>query len=321
MQTASTQARETTPIHSSHLTPTEAARRLDLIINARSGLALHQPLADLARAYFLARGIQPQVMVVQTAEELHAAVRRSADSNSSIIVAAGGDGTISAVAAVAIETGKVLGVLPLGTFNYFAQRLGLPLESEKALSVIAGGRVQTVTVGDVNGHIFLNNSSIGLYPSVLRQRESTYRRIGRSQMASYLSAALALARPPVPLTLDLAIDGVPLSRTSPLIFVGANDRQLDAFGLQGTQCIESGLLAMFITQPLGIRRLWTLALSGLIQGFRDSPHLETLCAAEAVVTTRRKRIRVAVDGEIVRLHSPLRYRSRPGALQVLIPAF
>lgn len=258
--------------------------------------------------------------VVQSAQQLHAAVRQSAGSNSDIVVAAGGDGTIAAVAATVVGTGKVLGVLPLGTFNYFAQRLGVPLEPERAMSVIAGGRVQTVTVGDVNGHVFLNNSSIGLYPTVLRQRESTYRRIGRSQMASYLSVALALARPPTPLTLELAVDGVPMSRTSPLLFVGANALQLDTFGLKGAECVGAGLLAMYITQPLGLRRLWTLAVSGLIQGFNDMPQLETLCAADAVVTTRRKRIRVAVDGEIVRLHSPLRYRSRPDALRVLVPA-
>ena len=321
MQTAPTPTRETEPKHSATLTSNASVRHVHLIINARSGLARHEPLAERARAYFLARGIQPQVIVVRTAEQLQAAVQGSANSNSDILAAAGGDGTIAAVAATAIETGKVLGVLPLGTFNYFAQRLGVPLEPEEALHVIASGRVQAVTVGDVNGRIFLNNSSIGLYPTVLRQRETTYRRIGRSRMASYLSAALALARPPSPLTLDLTIDGVPLSRTSPLLFVGANDRQLDAFGLQGTGCIDSGLLAMFITQPLDRRRLWALALSGLIQGFRDSAQLEGLCAAEAVVTTRRKRIRVAVDGEIIRLRSPLRYRSRPDALRVLVPSF
>jgi diacylglycerol kinase family enzyme len=254
---------------------------------ARSGLARHEPLGELARKYFLARGMQPCVVVVESAEQLHAAARQAADSSSDSVVAAGGDGTIAAVAATVIDSGHVLGVLPLGTFNYFAQRLGVPLELEQALSVIVGGRIQAVTVGDVNGHIFLNNSSIGLYPTVIRQRESAYRRIGRSRMASYLSAALTLARPPVSLTLDLAIDGVPMSRTSPLLFVGVNERQLDAFGLQGTGCINCGRLAMFITQPIGTRRLWTLAMSGFIKGFGDSPQLEALCAAEAVITTRR----------------------------------
>ena len=319
MQAARTPVRETTP---DRLAPTSSApaRRVHLIINARSGLARHEPLGERARGYFLARGIQPQVDVVQSAEQLHDAIRRSASGPSDIVVAAGGDGTISAVATTAVETGKVLGVLPLGTFNYFAHRLGVPVETDRALGVIAGGRVHTVSVGEVNGHIFLNNSSIGLYPTVLRQRESTYRRIGRSQMASYLSAAVALARPPAQMTLELAIDGVPLSRTSPLLFVGTNAHQLDAFGMKGTECVDAGLLAMYITQPLGARGLWTLALSGLIKGFGDMPDLETLCAREAVVTTRRKRIRVAVDGEILRLHSPLRYRSRADALRVMVPA-
>jgi diacylglycerol kinase family enzyme len=318
MQAARTPVRETTPDRLAS-TSTAPARRVHLIVNARSGLARHEPLGERARAYFLARDIQPQVDVVHSAEQLHDAIRRSAGGQSDIVVAAGGDGTISAVATMVVESGKVLGVLPLGTFNYFAHRLGVPVEPERALDVIAGGHVQAVTVGEVNGHIFLNNSSIGLYPSVLRQRESTYRRFGRSQMAAYLSAAVALARPPALMTLELAVDGAPLSRASPLLFVGANAHQLEAFGMKGIECVDAGLLAMYITQPLGTRRLWSLALSGLIKGFGDRPDLETLCGAEAVVTTRRKRIRVAVDGEILRLHSPLRFRSRAGALRVMVP--
>jgi len=319
MQTARTPVGETTPDRSAPPTSAARGRRIHLIINARSGLARHEPLGDRARSYFLARGIQAQVDVVHSAEQLKAAVGRSASNSSDIVVAAGGDGTISAVATAVVDAGKVLGVLPLGTFNYFAHHIGVPLEPERALSVIAGGRVRSVSVGEVNGHIFLNNSSIGLYPEVLRRRETTYRRIGRSQMAAYLSAALALARQPTHLTLELAIDGTSLSRTSPLLFVGTNAHQLDTFGMNGIGCVDAGLLAMYITQPLAARRLWTLALSGLIRGFGDRPDLETLCGAEAVVTTRRKRIRVAVDGEIVRLHSPLRYRSRPGALRVMVP--
>ena len=319
MQVARTPRHDTTAAEVLR-TSTAPARRLHLIINARSGLARHHAFGDRARAFLQARGIQTRVDVAESGQELQAVVRRSAGDRHDIVVAAGGDGTISAVAAAAIDTGQVLGVIPLGTFNYFAQRHGIPLDPDRALGVIAGGRVGTVTVGEVNGLTFLNNSSIGLYPAVLRQRESTYRRFGRSQMASYLSAAVTLARSPAHMTLELDVDGTRLSRRSPLLFVGTNAHQLDAFGLNGIECVDAGRLAMYITQPLGARRLWTLAVAGLVNGFGDVPDLETLCGDEIIVTTRRPRIRVAVDGEIVRLHSPLRYRSRPDALRVMVPA-
>lgn len=302
-------------------TSTAPARRLHLIINAGSGLARHEAFADRARAYLLARGIQTRVDVAGSGEELRDIVSRSAGDPHDIVVAAGGDGTISAVASKVVETGQLLGVVPLGTFNYFAQHLGVPLDPERALGVIASGRIRTVTVGEVNGRIFLNNSSIGLYPTVLRRRESTYRRFGRGQVLAYLSAAVALARPPAHMTLELDVDGARLSRRSPLLFVGTNPHQLGSFGLQGIECVNAGQLAMYITQPLGARRLWTVALRGLINGFSDVPDLETVCGDEAIVTTRRARVRVALDGEIVRLRGPLRYRSRPDALRVLVPAF
>jgi diacylglycerol kinase family enzyme len=302
-------------------TSTAPPRRLHLIINAGSGLARHAAFGDRARAYLRARGIQTRVDVAGSGEDLHDIVSRSAGDRHDIVVAAGGDGTISAVASAIIDTGQVLGVIPLGTFNYFAQRLGVPLDPEHALGVIASGRIRTVTVGEVNGHIFLNNSSIGLYPAVLRHRESTYRRFGRGQLLAYLSAAVTLARPPAHMTLELDVDGTGLSRRSPLLFVGTNPHQLGSFGLNGIECVNAGQLAMYITQPLGARRLWTLALGGLLNGFGDVPDLETLCGDQAVVTTRRPRVRVAIDGEIVRLRGPLRYRSRPDALRVLVPAF
>jgi diacylglycerol kinase family enzyme len=302
-------------------TSTAPARRLHLIINAGSGLARHETFGDRARTYLQARGIQTHVDVARSGDELRDIVRRSAGDRRDIVVAAGGDGTISAVAGAVIDTGQVLGVVPLGTFNYFAQRLGVPLDPERALGVIASGRIGTVTVGEVNGHIFLNNSSIGLYPTVLRQRESTYRRFGRGRALAYLSAAAALARPPAHMTLELDVDGTSLSRQSPLLFVGTNPDQLEAFGLNGIECVNAGRLAMYITKPVGARRLWTLALGGLVNGFGDVPDLETLCGDDAIVTTRRSRVRVAIDGEIVRLRGPLRYRSRPDALRVLVPAF
>jgi diacylglycerol kinase family enzyme len=302
-------------------TSTAPARRLHLIINAGSGLARHEAFGHRARAYLLARGIQTDVDVAGSGEELHDIVARSAGDRHDIVVAAGGDGTISAVASAIIDTGQLLGVIPLGTFNYFAHRLGVPLDPERALGVIASGRIRAVTVGDVNGRIFLNNSSIGLYPTVLRQRESTYRRFGRGQALAYLSAAVALARPPAHMSLGLAVDGTTLSRRSPLLFVGINPHQLESFGLNGVECVNAGQLALYVTQPLGARRLWTVALGGLVKGFGDVPDLETLCGDDAIVTTRRSRVRVAIDGEIVRLRGPLRYRSRHEALRVLVPAF
>jgi diacylglycerol kinase family enzyme len=296
-------------------------RRVHVIINARSGTPGKETASDRVAEYLASRGIAARVDLVRTAEELAAATARAAESDANIVVAGGGDGTIAGVASAVVDTSKVLGVLPLGTFNYFAQRVGVPLDLDAALEVIAASPItKTMSVGEVNGRLFLNNSSIGLYPAVLKQRETTYRRIGRSQAAAYLSVAFVLIQPPGFLSLQLTADGTPLARRTPLLFVGVNPHQMATFGIPGYDCLERGQLAMYITRPLSAGQLGRLALRGFFRGLHGANELEVLCAREVSVTLRRKRVRVAMDGEVARLQSPLRYRLRANALPVLTAA-
>jgi diacylglycerol kinase family enzyme len=212
-------------------------------------------------------------------------------------------------------------VLPLGTFNYFAQRIGVPLDLDAALDLIATATTVTaMSVGEVNGRVFLNNSSIGLYPEVLKQREATYRTIGRSQAAAYLSVAFVLIQPPAFLNLQLTADGQPISRRTPLLFVGVNPLQMAEFGIPGYECLENSRLAMYLTRPMNAVGMARLALRGFFRGLHGASELEVLCARDVTVTLRRKRVRVAMDGEVARLHSPLRYRLRVDALRVITAA-
>jgi len=293
-------------------------RRADVIINAGSGTPGKEEAASRIRDYLSSRGIDVQVHLVRTPGELPAAVERAAAGDADVVVAGGGDGTIAAVASGVLDTPKVLGVLPLGTFNYFAKRIGVPLDLDAALDLIASTATPaTMSVGEVNGRVFLNNSSIGLYPAVLKQRETTYRRVGRSQAAAYLSVAFVLVQPPGFLNLQLTADGQPIARRTPLLFVGVNPHQMAAFGIPGYDCIEDGRMATYITRPMGAMQLWRLALRGFFRGLHGASELEVLCARELSVTLNRKRVRVAMDGEITRLQSPLRYRLRVDALRVL----
>jgi diacylglycerol kinase family enzyme len=298
-----------------------ARRKVDLIINVRSGTPGKEAAAERAKEFLASRGMDARVELVRTPDGLPAAVERASAGDADIVVAGGGDGTIAAVASGVLDTPKLLGVLPLGTFNYFAQRIGVPLDLDGALEVIATATMtKTMSVGEVNGRVFLNNSSIGLYPAVLKQRETTYRRVGRSQTAAYLSVAFVLLQPPAFLNLQMTADGTPLVRRTPLLFVGVNPHQMATFGIPGYECLEDGRLAMYITRPMSVPQLWALALRGFFRGLYGANELEVICARELQVTLRRKRVRVAMDGEIARLQSPLRYRLRANALRVLTAA-
>lgn len=291
-------------------------RRAHVIVNARSG-TITPDAAERVEKHLAGAGWQARIDIARTGAELVRAADAAAASDADVIVAGGGDGTIATIAAAVADTGRHFGVLPLGTFNYFAQRLGIPTDLDEALVVLTTGTVRPIGVGDVNGRMFLNNSGIGLYPAVLRQREQTYRRVGRSQIAAYVSAAVSLMKPRGLLNLQLRVDGEPLSRRTSLLFVGANPTQLAAFDIPGEECIASGRLVIYITQPLPPGRLLTLAARTFIRGLHGAGELEVVCGREVVVTLRRKRVRIALDGEIVRLHAPLRYRFREAALQVI----
>jgi diacylglycerol kinase family enzyme len=294
---------------------------IDVIINARSGAQDKEAAAGRISEYFSSRGIAARVELIRRPDDLSAAAGRAARGDSEVVVAGGGDGTIAAVASGLLDTPKPLGVLPLGTFNYFARRIGVPLDLDGALEVIADGGVpRTVSVGEVNGRVFLNNSSIGLYPAILKQRETTYRRFGRSQAAAYFSVAFVLMRPPGFLHLEVTADGKPIVRETPLLFVGVNPHQMADFGIPGFECVDDGRLAIYVTRPMSPGQLWRLGVRGFFRGLHGAGELEIMCARDLMVGVKRKRVRVAVDGEIVRLSSPLRYRLRENALRVLAPA-
>ncbi len=291
--------------------------RIDVVLNDKSGAAAKRPVAQRIAEFFAARGWQARITVARTAAELLQAAARAAAGDANLVVAGGGDGTIAAVAERLVCAARPMGILPLGTFNYFARRFNVPLDLDAALEVVATGRPTAADVGEVNGHIFLNNASIGLYPTVLQQREKTYGALGRSQVVAYVSVALALLQPPALLNLQIALDGLRVARRTPLLFVGTSELQMESFGVPGYDCIRAGRLAACIVRPLAVVALWSLALRALVRGLHGASELEVACAREVRVALRRSHVRVALDGELRTLSAPLQFRIRQGALLVV----
>ena len=294
--------------------------RVEIIINARSGAGDKEAARATLLEIFAAGGVEANIRLAQSGAEIVRIAEEAARGDAQIIVAGGGDGTIAAVAQTLVGADKIFGVLPLGTFNYFARNLGVPLDLEAAARNLMAGEIKSVAVGEVNGRVFLNNASLGLYPAILRRREGVYRRWGRSRPAAYFSVALALLRPAAFLRLRLEANGERTFRKTPLVFVGNNDYQLEEFNLGGRACLAEDALAFFITKPVGRFGMLRLALRGLFRRLRDAEDFQTLCLREAQIETRRKRLRVAMDGEVFRMKTPLRFRLLPDALRVIVPA-
>lgn len=246
--------------------------------------------------------------------------KKAAQSEFQTIVAGGGDGTLAAVASELVGTDKTFGVLPLGTFNYFARNLGIPLDAEEAARNIVEGHTAQIDVGEVNGKTFLINASLGLHPAMLREREKLYSRWGRSRIAAFFSGALTMLRPASFLRLRLTTaNGERMLRKTPLVFVGFNKYQLEEINIRGGACLAAGEMAFYIANPMGRIELLRLAVRGLFGRLRDSEDFQVLCLKEARVEARSKRLRVSLDGELFTMKTPLDFRVLPKVLRVIVP--
>lgn len=233
------------------------------------------------------------------------------------VVAGGGDGTISAAAGVLAGSGVPLGVLPLGTLNHFAKDLGLPLDLEGAVGVIADGAVRAVDVAEVNGRVFVNNSSIGLYAEMVADRERQQDDEGRGKWPALAVAGLRVLRRFPLRRLSIRGEGWARPCKTPFVFVGNNRYDLSLFNPGGRAALDRGELCLYVLDhrsPWGLLWLGVRAAVGRLDQERD---FERMAVKDVEIRSDAHHLRVSLDGEVEKLRPPLRYRTRPKALHVL----
>lgn len=347
--------------------------RCIVIVNAAAGIEHDPSLADRLTAMFAAHGAVAELVLAQSGQEIIDCARAAAARTPDAVIAGGGDGTVGAVASMLVGTDIPLGVLPLGTLNHFSKDMGIPPVLDAAVHTIVHGRVKRIDVGEVNQRIFLNNSSLGLYPDIVRERQKQQRRLGRGKWLSFAWATLATLRlypflhvrmkmpqaqllPPVAQTQPLPpvaqtealLPGIrtatplPVSRTeewtptqpcqapgqpsnevrmckTPFVFIGNNAYLMEGFRIGARNALDAGVLSVYLAQRTGrwgLLRLAVHALFGRIDQVKDFSALST---KEMRIESRHRRLRVATDGEVTVMATPLLYKIRAGALQVIVP--
>lgn len=298
--------------------------KTSVLLNAAAGSVDSKETAEeVARvlAAFQAAGADAVVCAVDPAG-LPAAVERAARSDVDAVVLGGGDGTLNCGVAVlvATEQRKPLGVLPLGTLNHFAKDLGIPMDLDEAVGVIVAGHERRVDLGEVNGLVFLNNSSIGIYPEVVVEREQIRHHGVVSKWVALARAAWDQLRRFPMVTVTLRLPERTLRVTSALIFVGNNRYDMKLLRIGRRPHLDRGELFLYVARDrsrLGFVGLALRALFGRLDPEKDFVSVGLPWAE--VATTWRRSLRVALDGEVTRLPTPLRYRVRPRALRVLAP--
>ena len=194
----------------------------------------------------------------------------------------------------------------------------IPSDLEAAAHTIIAGHTTEVDVAEVNNRVFLNNSSLGLYPIIVREREKR-QRLGSGKWPAFVWATIqALRRYPF-LDVRLRVKDQFVDRTTPFVFVGNNEYAMESFNIGLRDRLDRGVLSIYITHRTSRLKLISLALRALIGRLRDDKDFLALSSNEVKIETAHKRLRVAFDGEIEVMETPLTYRVRTRALRVIVP--
>ena len=313
------QAAETTSSHDPRVA-VRTAMPLPIIVNPAAGLGRSPQEIRELESIFADAGVAAKVLVLDAGADVTSVAAEAARAKPAAVIAGGGDGTINAVASALAGTDVALGVLPMGTLNHFAKDLGIPLDVAEAARTIAAGHTSRVDGGEVNGRIFINNSSLGLYPSIVRHRESQQRRLGRGKWPALLWATLTVLHRNPLLTVRVSLDNEQHQCTTGFVFIGNNEYIMEGFNVGARARLDGGRLSLYMTRRRSRTRLFTLAFRALIGRLYQARDFEALTAKSITIESRHSHLHVATDGEVAVLQTPLEYAIRPGALKVLTPA-
>jgi diacylglycerol kinase family enzyme len=287
-----------------------------VLMNTTSGSFTDEAREKITAA-FARTGLEAQI-IAATGPEIQGAAERAASAGAAL-VAAGGDGTVSTVAAVAMKSAATFGVIPLGTLNHFARDAGIPADTDTAVATLAAGHAVLLDTGELNGRPFVNNASFGFYARIVRERQLEQRR----GHAKWIAFAIGLARAwrrYHQMTVRLTVDGQALARRTPFVFVGNGEYVDEGPGLGRRTSLTTGHLWISLAPECSRGKMLMLVLRALAGRLTPDVKLEEFRAAEVIIEPRGGGSGVAMDGELVPINPPFRSAIRPRTLNTLLPA-
>eukprot|EP01037_Dinobryon_pediforme_P007692 gene7692-7753_t len=288
------------------------------ILNASAGIAKAKLTDEALAKLFADQQLIVQVLTARGGSDLKALAQQAVHQRPDIIVACGGDGTLNCVAAEVIDNGIALAALPLGTFNHFCRDIGIPHKLEEAIAVIAAGYRRQIDVGDVNGRIFLNNSSLGIYPRLVRERNAM-QRSGFSKSAGFFRALMFVLFHYKRLAVRLQNAGKPetVYRT-PFIFIGNNAYQATGWNIGKRDALSGGFLWLYVARFSGASAMIRMAVKAML-GDSSTEKADAFETTHCRIEARKHWMHVSTDGEVNLMKMPLYFKTRPAALTVITP--
>ncbi len=288
------------------------------ILNDSAGWRDKEEAAGRLTEILARSGVECRIVRVSAGSDVRELAAEAVRGGANLVLAGGGDGTLRAVAGALAGTGAAMAVLPAGTLNHFARDMDIPLDFEEAAEAVAGGVTVEADVGEVNGFTFINNSVIGLYPAYFFERHKREDR-GWKAVPAIAAACLAMLRRYPLLDLRLSAGGLDLRRRSAYVLIANNEHAMEGSRPWERESMMEGSLWVYVLRDrsrLAMPRLIFRVLTGTFHGSRE---FERIRATRVVIETRRRHIGVSVDGEVIRMQSPLEYRTLPKALKVVVP--
>lgn len=294
-------------------------RPIPLIINSSSGPDDSADVLSQIESEFAANGMEIAVRQLDDGEEIESVLEDESIRSAESIIIAGGDGTVSAAANAATSAGQTLGILPQGTLNNFAKDLGIPVDIGQAVKVISDAYSRKVDLAEVNGRSFINNSSIGLYPSIVRRRDVQQERLGRGKwFAAFLAAWQVTGISPF-YTVRFCIGEKEFVRKTPFVFIGNNGYEMDLYNIGRRATLDGGKLSVYILLHGGRWGVFRLLIKTILGLLKHATEFEAFHTESITISTKTNHILVAMDGEVTSMTSPLEYMIKPRALDVLVP--
>ncbi|PKM05442.1 MAG: diacylglycerol kinase [Gammaproteobacteria bacterium HGW-Gammaproteobacteria-6] len=294
-----------------------------MVMNTGSGNQDAQTIQDTIARVMQEANRRYELIAIDDGAELIAAAKKAlklAQEQNGVVVAVGGDGTLNAVSQVVLGSGVPFGILPQGTFNYFGRYYGISQETEVAARCLVDAKIQPVNVGLLNDKVFLVNASLGLYPQLLEDREAYKQRFGRSRGVALWSALVTLFKAHRQLKVQIDYEGKQRVLRTPTIVVDNNALQLEHMGLTESKALRHDHLVALTSKPLSTLSLYGLLLRGLMSRLGDDEHLISFSFHTMTVRLGRgrKRTKVAMDGEISYMQSPLIFKVAEHQLALLV---
>jgi len=294
--------------------------RCHILFNSNSGTALGSGLTGEELSERLSTEGHEATVDAESERDLETRIAEAVDNEADIVVAAGGDGTVTAIAEALVGTDKTMAILPMGTANLLARDLSIPLELDEWLPAFALMQPRRIDVGEVNGHLFLHKVVIGFVPGIAAGRELLRGRDGFGARLAFLRYFFRRLFRSRRLAVEIAhADGERRIHRVQAVAVASNAYEEGFASFFSRPRLDAGILTLYILKHLSLGDLLRLSAAFIMGRWRSDAALDIQSVQTVTIKSHKKTLNVMLDGEVLALEPPLAFSIRPGALKVLAP--